>query len=220
MKILRISLAMVLTSIALLLIMSGCSSQPSAVVPGQPASGGVSSSGDANPVFTRYITVEVEAGAPNADSLWSRWQHATVQIPTEPGTPQIITLPRDSQDITATISDGHTSIQGNVITFTYSGTADTYYAYRTAQKIQHVGDEYRIDLSAYSNRYFWVISLVSFPSPYQYSRSITYTPQIVTTSTLQWSYIAPRMGQNRNEFDASAWLIDPRVSQSAPTPKP
>ena len=214
MKILHAGLVIVVALSALILIMSSLNPQL-AVIAARPSS----PADDPVPVFTRYITIEVEAAAPAAAALWSRWQHATLEFPANSGTVQVITLPGDSQAITASISFGQVTINGPVITFIYSGTASTYYAYRTAQKVPRLGNEYRIDQYTWTNRDFRLISNLFFPAPYGYVGSITFTPQLVISpqlgisGTAQWDYVVPWDGQSNSVFATSTWLVDPRLGQ-------
>jgi hypothetical protein len=214
MKILHAGLVIAIALSALILIMSSLNPQLAVMAarPTLPAD-------DPVPVFTRYITIEVELAAPAAAALWSRWQHATLEFPANSGTVQVITLPDDSQAITASISFGQVTVSGTVITFTYSGTASTYYAYRTAQKVPRLGNEYRIDQYTWTNRDFRLISNLFFPVPYGYVGSITFTPQLVISpqlgisGTAHWDYVVPWDGQSRSEFATSTWLVDPRLGQ-------
>ena len=214
MKILHAGLVIAITLSALILIMTSLNPQLAVMAarPTLPAA-------DPVPVFTRYITIEVESAAPDAAALWSRWQHVTLEFPANPGTVQVVTLPDDSQEITASISFGQVIVSDTVITFTYSGTATTYYAYRTAQKVPRLGNEYRIDQYTWTNRDFRLISNLFFPAPYDYVGSITYTPQLVISpllgisGTAHWDYVVPWDGQSRSEFAASTWLVDPRLDK-------
>ena len=171
---------------------------------------------DSPPMFTRFLTVTVEPGEPLSDSLASVWQEAIIGFPVPDGGFETTRdLPPDATAITASVRNGEFSITGTNIVFSLSAglVADLGWSYRTGQKVVRTGNQYKIDQFAGNNNFYRYVGTILFPAPYQYVGSINFSPKSVTTDTLHWDLIVPQNSPPNHVFNASSWLVDPRLGQ-------
>ncbi|MBI5563697.1 MAG: hypothetical protein HY870_02305, partial [Chloroflexi bacterium] len=170
---------------------------------------------DEEPLFTQLLTVTVETGVPTATTLLSRWENVFLGFPVGPfGISFSMPTPADSTEITASVQHGSFQIIGATVYFSLTESSDFSWSYRTAQNVRRTGNQFQIDQFARSNNFYRYVGAVIFPPPYQYVGSMTFTPQIVTSDTLQWNLIVPQnTPPDRHVFDASSWLADPRLGQ-------
>jgi hypothetical protein len=167
------------------------------------------------PQFTSITTITVESGAALSTALYSRWSQSVISFPVGAGGFSFgLALPTDATEITASASNGDFAIVGTTVYFTLTSTGEFAYGYRTLQQVLRTGNQFRINQRQSSNTDFRQISTIYYPAPLQYVGSLTITPQVVTTGTLQWDVVVPLNDPpSRHLFQVSSWLVDPRLGQ-------
>lgn len=175
-----------------------------------------SSLADPPTTFYRYVTITVDAGTEYAPSLSSYWATRIISLSVGTGgLVQLYTLPDDSTEITASVTGGTYEIAGTTITFTLNpGVGGYFWGYRTSEKVNRQGAQYRIDQVVNSNAYYRYIGNLFYSSPLQYAGSIGGEVITSTPGVLSWNELVPLNTANGfHRFEADAWLFDSRLPQ-------
>ena len=160
--------------------------------------------------YTRIVTITVGSSTvPLTPGLTSRWQFETIdQIII--GTYEI-PLPSDAYEISVALPANMYYIDPGPTLVITGPQPQLYYEYRTDQRALRFGNQILITQTASNNQEYRYLATLTFTGPYQYIGTSGFAPTATTASTVYWDVVPELGADGRYRFNASTWLLDPRL---------
>jgi hypothetical protein len=160
--------------------------------------------------YTRIVTITVDSSTePLTPGLTSRWQFETLDQVINGPFP--IPLPSDAYDISVALPITLYHIDSGPTLIITGPLSRLYYEYRTGQRALRFGNQILITQTASNNQEYRYLATLTFTGPYQYVGTDGYAPTETTAFTISWDVVPPLDPDARFRFNASTWLVDPRL---------
>jgi hypothetical protein len=195
--------ALLAACVALLLLVGAVQSSPSLDRVAEPP---------ARPqyAYTRIVTVTVGSSTvPTTTGLTSRWQFETIDQVVS-GTYEI-PLPGDAYEISVALPITVYHIDPGPTLIITGPQTRLYYEYKTDQRALRFGNQILITQTASNNQEYRYLATLTFAGPYEYLGTSGFAPTATTASTISWDVVPPIDAEARYRFNASTWLVDPRL---------